>query len=109
MALCLLLRLFVFRFLVFFSSRRRHPRLTCDWSSDVCSSDLEIRRIVEEAHQLARDILEQHRDNLKKTSEILLKRETIERDEFLGLLEGKSEEEVFGPDEPIIVDRKSVV
>src|SRR5580698_8271997 len=25
----------------FFSSRRRHTSLTCDWSSDVCSSDLE--------------------------------------------------------------------
>src|SRR6266480_7172435 len=24
----------------FFSSRRRHTILTCDWSSDVCSSDL---------------------------------------------------------------------
>src|SRR5690242_21029776 len=24
----------------FFSSRRRHTRLTCDWGSDVCSSDL---------------------------------------------------------------------
>src|SRR5713101_9549698 len=24
----------------FFSSRIRHTRLTCDWSSDVCSSDL---------------------------------------------------------------------
>src|SRR5690242_20836977 len=24
----------------FFSSRRRHTSLTCDWSSDVCSSDL---------------------------------------------------------------------
>src|SRR6266480_7062557 len=28
------------RFFFFFSSRRRHTRLTCDWSSDVCSSDL---------------------------------------------------------------------
>src|SRR6266480_2375766 len=27
----------------FFSSRRRHTRLTCDWSSDVCSSDLGVR------------------------------------------------------------------
>src|SRR2546430_5897885 len=27
----------------FFSSRRRHTRFDCDWSSDVCSSDLEIR------------------------------------------------------------------
>src|SRR5260221_9545506 len=26
--------------LVFFSSRRRHTRSLCDWSSDVCSSDL---------------------------------------------------------------------
>src|SRR2546430_9985540 len=25
----------------FFSSRRRHTRFDCDWSSDVCSSDLE--------------------------------------------------------------------
>src|SRR6266480_2488582 len=29
-----------FWFFFFFSSRRRHTRLTCDWSSDVCSSDL---------------------------------------------------------------------
>src|SRR2546430_876337 len=27
-------------FVVFFSSRRRHTRFDCDWSSDVCSSDL---------------------------------------------------------------------
>src|SRR5438477_2251214 len=31
---------FVVLFFFFFSSRRRHTRLTCDWSSDVCSSDL---------------------------------------------------------------------
>src|SRR5947207_9697079 len=28
------------RFFFFFSSRRRHTRSLCDWSSDVCSSDL---------------------------------------------------------------------
>src|SRR2546430_17668702 len=27
----------------FFSSRRRHTRFDCDWSSDVCSSDLAIK------------------------------------------------------------------
>src|SRR5690242_21266081 len=32
--------LFVVFLFFFFSSRRRHTRLTCDWSSDVCSSDL---------------------------------------------------------------------
>src|SRR5260370_32254066 len=26
----------------FFSSRRRHTRFKCDWSSDVCSSDLDL-------------------------------------------------------------------
>src|SRR2546427_3938900 len=30
----------------FFSSRRRHTRFDCDWSSDVCSSDLLPRRVV---------------------------------------------------------------
>src|SRR5437588_6182437 len=29
--------------LFFFSSRRRHTRSLCDWSSDVCSSDLNQR------------------------------------------------------------------
>src|SRR2546430_15744380 len=29
-----------FEKLFFFSSRRRHTRFDCDWSSDVCSSDL---------------------------------------------------------------------
>src|SRR5262249_57906833 len=28
--------------LCFFSSRRRHTRLVSDWSSDVCSSDLNV-------------------------------------------------------------------
>src|SRR6266481_6511884 len=29
-----------YRLLFFFSSRRRHTRWNCDWSSDECSSDL---------------------------------------------------------------------
>src|SRR2546430_9119305 len=31
------------RLVFFFSSRRRHTRFDCDWSSDVCSSDLTLR------------------------------------------------------------------
>src|SRR5205085_3754028 len=30
----------------FFSSRRRHTRFDCDWSSDVCSSDLVVVRVL---------------------------------------------------------------
>src|SRR6266568_461146 len=36
--LCLYLLFF------FFSSRRRHTRWNCDWSSDVCSSDLDLKK-----------------------------------------------------------------
>src|SRR5256886_12117897 len=36
-------------FIVFFSSRRRHTRFDCDWSSDVCSSDLELHIVPAEA------------------------------------------------------------
>src|SRR5690606_39943943 len=32
----------------FFSSRRRHPRFSRDWSSDVCSSDLEFLEVIGE-------------------------------------------------------------
>src|SRR5260221_2368893 len=32
--------IYFFIFFFFFSSRRRHTRSLCDWSSDVCSSDL---------------------------------------------------------------------
>src|SRR5437588_1039151 len=36
----------VFVCVFFFSSRRRHTRSLCDWSSDVCSSDLDaVRRV----------------------------------------------------------------
>src|SRR5438876_5672601 len=35
----------MFFFFFFFSSRRRHTRWTGDWSSDVCSSDLDYLRI----------------------------------------------------------------
>jgi cell division protease FtsH len=74
-----------------------------DYSDDVAREiDDEIRRVVEEAHQSARDVLEQHREDLTHTSEILLTRETIEREEFIQLLDGKSELEVFGPDEPVL-------
>src|SRR5947199_5455684 len=40
----------------FFSSRRRHTRCLSDWSSDVCSSDLNRRQVEELSvlHELAR-------------------------------------------------------
>ncbi|MEA2126170.1 MAG: cell division protease FtsH, partial [Solirubrobacteraceae bacterium] len=72
-----------------------------DYSDEIAREiDDEIRRIVESAHQAAKDILTTHREKLAAISELLLKRETIERAQFEALLDGKAEEEVFGPDEP---------
>src|SRR5260370_2865205 len=34
------------RCIFFFSSRRRHTRFKCDWSSDVCSSDLTLQALM---------------------------------------------------------------
>ncbi len=74
-----------------------------DYSDDVAREiDGEIRRVVEEAHVAARSILEERKHQLDYVSEILLRRETIEREEFIKLLDGKAENEVFGPDEPVI-------
>ncbi len=72
-----------------------------DYSDEIAREiDDEIRRIVEGAHQQAKDILSEHREQLTTISELLLKRETIEREQFEALLEGKSEEEVFGSEAP---------
>jgi cell division protease FtsH len=72
-----------------------------DYSDELAREiDDEIRRIVEAAHQQAKDILSENKDKLDTISKILLKRETIEREQFEALMIGKAEEEVFGPDEP---------
>jgi cell division protease FtsH len=72
-----------------------------DYSDEIAREiDDEVRRIVEAAHQRARDILTEHRESLGSISEILVKRETLEKEEFNALLEGKSEQDVFGAEEP---------
>src|SRR5256886_7418717 len=52
---CVVLRVF------FFSSRRRHTRFDCDWSSDVCSSDLICLARLEQARDAARSLFEDER------------------------------------------------
>src|SRR2546430_4433113 len=44
----------------FFSSRRRHTRFDCDWSSDVCSSDLSGRKILPSRAKHTTDLCELH-------------------------------------------------
>jgi cell division protease FtsH len=70
-----------------------------DYSDEIAREiDDEIRRIVEEAHQSAKDILTERRERLEEISKILLSRETIDAKEFIQLIDGGTEEEVFGPD-----------
>ena len=67
-----------------------------DYSEEVAREiDGEIRRIIEDAHKRARDILTEHREQLDRVAKILIDRETLERREFEALLDGVPEEEVF--------------
>src|SRR5256886_16812784 len=48
----------------FFSSRRRHTRFDCDWSSDVCSSDLEAGRGGHDADRRVRLVVRRPHDHV---------------------------------------------
>jgi cell division protease FtsH len=70
-----------------------------DYSEEIAREiDDEIRRVTEEAHELALSVLRSHMDELHKISAVLIERETIDRDQFERLLAGEDEESVF-PDE----------
>jgi len=71
-----------------------------DYSDEIAREiDDEIRRIVEAAHQTAKDLLNERRAELDTISKILLERETINAEQFVALLEGKPEDEVFVDEE----------
>jgi cell division protease FtsH len=76
-----------------------------DYSDEIAREiDDEIRRIIETAHVQAKEILTSRREALTKLSEVLLKRETIEKEQFERLLDGASEAEVFGDEAPLVID-----
>ena len=51
-----------------------------DYSQEIAREiDDEIRRIIEDAHERARQVLAEHMDELHRISKILLERETIDR------------------------------
>jgi cell division protease FtsH len=70
-----------------------------DYSEEIAREiDDEIRRVIEESHELALAVLREHMEELHKISAILIERETIDRDQFERLLAGEDEGSVF-PDE----------
>jgi cell division protease FtsH len=72
-----------------------------DYSEEVAREiDEEIRRVIEDAHDRALTVLREHMDELHRLSAILIERETIDKDQFLRLLEGATEEEVFPEETP---------
>jgi cell division protease FtsH len=71
-----------------------------DYSDEIAREiDDEIRRIVEAAHQTAKGLLGERREELDRISKLLLERETIDSEQFAALLEGKDEDEVFADEE----------
>jgi cell division protease FtsH len=72
-----------------------------DYSEEMAREiDDEIRRVIEEAHERARGVLREHMEELHKISEILIERETIDKDQFERLLAGEAPEAVFVEEEP---------
>jgi len=70
-----------------------------DYSEEVAREiDDEIRRIIEEGHDLALKVLREHLDDLHKISQVLIDRETIDREQFERLLAGEAEDAVFPPE-----------
>ena len=71
-----------------------------DYSDEIAREiDDEIRRIVEGAHQTAKDLLTEKREELDRISNILLERETIDAEQFVALLDGRPADEVFVDEE----------
>jgi cell division protease FtsH len=70
-----------------------------DYSDEVAREiDEEIRRVIEEAHDRAMRVLQEHMEELHRISAVLIERETIDKDQFERLAAGEAEESVF-PDE----------
>jgi cell division protease FtsH len=67
-----------------------------DYSEEIAREiDDEIRRVIEEAHDRARKVLAEHMEQLHQLSELLIERETIDKDQFERLLAGESADTVF--------------
>ena len=62
-----------------------------DYSEEIAREiDDEIRRVIEEAHAKAHQVLREHMDELHQLSGILIERETIDKDQFERLLAGRA-------------------
>jgi cell division protease FtsH len=67
-----------------------------DYSEEIAREiDDEIRRIVEHAHERARQVLTEHIDELQNMSKVLIEFETFDASQFQRLLAGEPAEEVF--------------
>ena len=72
-----------------------------DYSNEIARQiDDEIRIIIEEAHQTALSVLREHIDDLRRMADLLVERETIDKDQFERLLAGESKQVVFADSEP---------
>ena len=74
-----------------------------DYSEEIAREiDDEIRRVIEEAHETATQVLKEHIDHLHRVSGILIERETIDKDQFERLLGGEAQESVFADEAPAV-------
>ncbi|MCB0879913.1 MAG: cell division protein FtsH, partial [Thermoleophilia bacterium] len=70
-----------------------------DYSDGVAEEiDREILRIVDEAHQTARRVLTEHKDELERFADILVKYENMDAEQLERLMAGDAPEDVFDGD-----------
>ena len=82
-----------------------HP----DYSDQVAFEiDTEIRRMIDEAHDEALDILTENRVHLDRIAGVLVERETIDKEELIDLLDGLVKRPKRGSGAGIAVARRSM-
>ena len=64
--------------------------------------DTEIKRIIDVAYQETRELLEDHREELAKLAELLIEKETVEREEILKILGIEKDDSLYAIPEIIV-------
>ena len=72
------------------------------------SIDKEVKRLMDECHAEATRLLSENMDKLTLIAETLKERETLQADEFLALMEGRSLEELDKKKEEVLMEQKGL-
>jgi len=70
--------------------------------------DTEIKRIIDIAYQETRELLEDHREELTQIAEMLIEKETVERDEILRILGIEKDDSLYAIPEVVVENLREI-